>query len=96
METWIKHLRVIPEIILLTVAITVFGTAAAVGQTRLAELVEVEHVEYKELIGYGLVAGLDNTGDRTTSSRGSGFTVQSIANNRPPTARTQSANASHT
>jgi flagellar P-ring protein FlgI len=80
METWIKHLRVIPEIILLTVAITVFGTAAAVGQTRLAELVEVEHVEYKELIGYGLVAGLDNTGDRTTSSRGSGFTVQSIAN----------------
>lgn len=50
------------------------------AQTRLGDLVEVEHASRKELIGYGLVTGLDRTGDRTLSSRGSVFTVQSIAN----------------
>lgn len=50
------------------------------AQTRLGDLVEVEHARRKELIGYGLVTGLDRTGDRTLSSRGSVFTVQSIAN----------------
>lgn len=50
------------------------------AQTRLSDLVEVEQAHRKELIGYGLVTGLDRTGDRTLSSRGSVFTVQSIAN----------------
>ncbi len=53
---------------------------ATQAQTRLGDLVEVEHARQKELIGYGLVTGLDRTGDRTISSRGSVFTVQSIAN----------------
>lgn len=53
---------------------------SATAQTRIGDLVEVEHLQQRDLIGYGLVAGLDNTGDRTTSRRGSGFTVQSIAN----------------
>lgn len=50
------------------------------GQTRIGDLVEIQHAQSKELIGYGLVTGLDRTGDRTISSRGSVFTVQSIAN----------------
>lgn len=50
------------------------------AQTRLSDLVEIEHAQRKEMIGYGLVTGLDRTGDRTISSRGSVFTVQSIAN----------------
>lgn len=50
------------------------------SQTPLADLVEIQHAHRKELIGYGLVTGLDRTGDRTISSRGSVFTVQSIAN----------------
>jgi len=50
------------------------------GQTRLNDLVEIQHAQRKQLIGYGLVTGLDRTGDRTISSRGSVFTVQSIAN----------------
>jgi flagellar P-ring protein precursor FlgI len=52
----------------------------AVAQTQLSELVEIQNAQRKELIGYGLVTGLDRTGDRTISSRGSVFTVQSIAN----------------
>ena len=49
-------------------------------QTRLSELVEIENAHRKELIGYGLVTGLDRSGDRTISSRGAMFTVQSITN----------------
>ncbi len=48
--------------------------------TRLSELVEIENAHRKELIGYGLVTGLDRSGDRTISSRGAMFTVQSITN----------------
>ncbi|WP_199535441.1 flagellar basal body P-ring protein FlgI [Rhodohalobacter sp. SW132] len=48
--------------------------------TPLTDLVEIQHAQRKELIGYGLVTGLDRTGDRTISSRGAVFTVQSIAN----------------
>lgn len=54
--------------------------AQSSGQTRLSDLVEVQHAHGKELIGYGLVTGLDRSGDRTISRRGSAFTVQSIAN----------------
>ncbi|MTI86460.1 MAG: flagellar basal body P-ring protein FlgI [Balneolaceae bacterium] len=50
------------------------------AQTRLSDLVEIQHAQRKELIGYGLVTGLDRTGDRSSSSRGAVFTVQSIAN----------------
>ncbi len=50
------------------------------AQTRISDLVEIEHAQHKELIGYGLVTGLDRTGDRTISRRGAVFTVQSIAN----------------
>lgn len=50
------------------------------AQTPLGDLVEIQHAKRKEMIGYGLVTGLDRTGDRTISSRGSVFTVQSIAN----------------
>jgi len=53
---------------------------ATAQTTPLSELVEIQNAQRKELIGYGLVTGLDRTGDRTVSSRGSVFTVQSIAN----------------
>lgn len=50
------------------------------AQTPISDLVEIQNSSRKELIGYGLVTGLDRTGDRTISSRGALFTVQSIAN----------------
>lgn len=50
------------------------------AQTRISDLVQIEDTDRNELIGYGLVTGLDRTGDRTVSRRGATFTVQSIAN----------------
>ncbi|MEX2347351.1 MAG: flagellar basal body P-ring protein FlgI [Balneolaceae bacterium] len=52
-----------------------FSTA----QTRLSDLVEIDKARKTELIGYGLVAGLDRTGDRALNRRGAVFTVQSVA-----------------
>ncbi len=73
-----------PSVATLAVAVLAIVFAAIVpdarAQTRLSDLVEVENAHRKELIGYGLVTGLDRTGDRTLSTRGAVFTVQSIAN----------------
>ncbi|MGD8427245.1 MAG: flagellar basal body P-ring protein FlgI, partial [Balneolaceae bacterium] len=49
------------------------------AQTRIGDLVEINNAQKTELIGYGLVSGLDRTGDRSMGSRGAAFTVQSIA-----------------
>ncbi len=65
----------------LVLSISLLGMYSSVqAQSRLSDLVEIQHAERTELIGYGLVTGLDRTGDRSSSSRGSVFTVQSIAN----------------
>ncbi len=67
--------------LLLTMFAFLFIAEDLRGQTTpLGDLVEIQHAQRKELIGYGLVTGLDRTGDRTISSRGAVFTVQSIAN----------------
>ncbi|RMF10554.1 MAG: flagellar basal body P-ring protein FlgI, partial [Candidatus Neomarinimicrobiota bacterium] len=50
------------------------------GQVRIKDLVSIENAQQKPLIGYGLVVGLDGTGDRSSSSRGAVFTVQTISN----------------
>ena len=55
-------------------------TIKAQAQTRLTDLVELENMQRKELIGYGFVTGLDRTGDRSLGNRGAAFTVQSVAN----------------
>lgn len=55
------------------------GLGTVRGQTRIGELVEVKNARKVNLIGYGLVSGLDRSGDRSIGSRGSAFTVQSIA-----------------
>ncbi|MDR8394230.1 flagellar basal body P-ring protein FlgI [Aliifodinibius sp. S!AR15-10] len=67
--------------LLLTVLIMISLVAGETrAQTRLSDLVKVQHAQPKKLIGYGLVTGLDRSGDRTISSRGAAFTVRSIAN----------------
>ena len=70
--------RRITSLTLVLLCFMMFGDLYA--QTRLSDLVEVQYAQRKELIGYGLVTGLDRSGDRTLSSRGSVFTVQAIAN----------------
>lgn len=57
-----------------------FNFIESQAQTRLSDLVELEDMQRKELIGYGLVTGLDRTGDRSMGNRGAAFTVQSVAN----------------
>lgn len=56
------------------------AAAQDAGSARLKDLVVVEGATPVQLTGYGLVVGLDRTGDRARGSRGSVYTVQSIAN----------------
>ena len=48
---------------------------ASANATRLKEVASVQGVRTNQLVGYGLVVGLDGTGDQTTSTP---FTTQSI------------------
>lgn len=59
----------------ITVAV-LLAAVAAPGATRLKELVTVEGVRDNQLVGYGLVVGLNGTGDR----RQTVFSAQSLAN----------------
>ncbi|HQH28874.1 MAG TPA: flagellar basal body P-ring protein FlgI, partial [Oligoflexia bacterium] len=59
---------------LLLAAFFLFPSSA--GAARLKDIAEVEGVRGNELIGYGLVVGLNGTGDK----RGSVFTPQSMSN----------------
>ena len=51
------------------------GSAPADAQTRLRDIVDVEGVRQNDLIGYGIVVGLNGTGD---SVRNSPFTEDSL------------------
>lgn len=47
---------------------------------RLKELIHIEQAAPLQLTGYGLVVGLDRTGDRARGNRGAPHTISSIAN----------------
>ena len=53
------------------------GMPQAVHAERLKDLAGIQGVRQNQLLGYGLVVGLDGTGDQTTQTP---FTVQSIIN----------------
>ncbi|HYB64569.1 MAG TPA: flagellar basal body P-ring protein FlgI [Steroidobacteraceae bacterium] len=53
------------------------GLAAPVHAERIKDIATVAGVRTNQLVGYGLVVGLDGTGDQTTQAP---FTVQSIEN----------------
>lgn len=65
--------------ILLIVLFGCTGMNLSMAQTRISNLVEINHAQKQKIIGYGLVTGLDRTGDRTYGGRGTTFTVQSVA-----------------
>jgi flagellar P-ring protein precursor FlgI len=50
------------------------------GSARLKDLVTLEGASPVQLTGYGIVVGLDRTGDRARGRRGAAYTVQSITN----------------
>ncbi|MFW5972458.1 MAG: flagellar basal body P-ring protein FlgI [Bacteroidota bacterium] len=79
------HRRTDVMIRILTLLLLVSLTAADVfaqqaGSARLKDLVLLEGAAPVQVTGYGLVVGLDRTGDRARGTRGAGYTIQSIAN----------------
>ncbi len=50
------------------------------AQSRIKDIARIENSHQTSLIGYGLVVGLNGSGDRSTGRRGAVFTVQSISN----------------
>lgn len=68
---------------LLVVIVTLTSVPAGAqdaGSARLKDLVVLDGAAPVQLMGYGLVVGLDRTGDRARGQRGSPYTVQSITN----------------
>src|SRR5258707_14360353 len=57
--------------------IAICAIASPVSAQRIKDLATVQGVRTNQLIGYGLVVGLDGSGDQTTQTP---FTVQSLAN----------------
>ena len=62
-------------IALIVVALTAMGAAPALAQSRIKDIVEFEGVRDNMLVGYGLVVGLNGTGD---TLRNAPFTKQSL------------------
>lgn len=62
--------------LLLVCALTLAPAASATGPTRLKELAIVEGARDNQLVGYGLVVGLNGTGDK----RQTYFSAQTLAN----------------
>ena len=58
----------------------VMSRAARAQEVRLRDLVLTDAAPPVRLMGYGLVTGLNGTGDRVSGTTGSGETVQSIVN----------------
>ncbi len=67
-----KRIKKISLICILLMAIP----SLAIGGIRIKELARVQQIEKKPLVGYGLVVGLNGTGD----SRRTNFTTQSVVN----------------
>jgi len=66
--------------ILLCSLVLLISVTSVFSQTKIRDITKVLGANERTLIGYGLVTGLDRTGDRTIRRSGAAFTVQSIAN----------------
>ena len=70
-----KNFKLISTLIILMTINTLFT-----AQVRIKDLANIEKTSQTALVGYGLVVGLDGSGDRITGQKGAVFTVQAIAN----------------
>ncbi len=61
-------------------ALALSPVAAAAQEARVKDLVTVERDVPRRLMGYGIMVGLDGTGDRAMGTVGSPQTVRSVAN----------------
>lgn len=67
--------RLVPGLAALAVGVAVLGTPGSAHAERLKEVASIQGVRTNQLIGYGLMVGLDGTGDQTTQAP---FTAQSM------------------
>lgn len=65
---------------LLLAALLALAAPAIAQEPRIADLTVEGSAVPLRLVGYGLVVGLDGTGDRTMASREGGMTVQAVVN----------------
>ena len=61
----------------LCLALTVAASSTVLAATRIKEVAAIEGVRSNQLTGFGLVVGLDGTGDQTTQMP---YTSQGLAN----------------
>ena len=71
--------RHLPVLLALALALAL-QTARAQSPVRIKDITTYRNLQHIALVGYGLVIGLNGTGDRAIGRRGTVFTVQSIAN----------------
>ena len=69
--------RSVPALLGLCLGLLVAGAPAPAAAERVKDLASIAGVRSNQLVGYGLVVGLDGTGDQTSQAP---FTVQSIKN----------------
>ncbi len=72
-----RRYRLIERLLAMLLAAAAMLAAQAAGAERLKDLASIAGVRDNQLVGYGLVVGLDGSGDQTTQTP---FTVQSIIN----------------
>ena len=63
------------QILRLLAALLVFAAASAQAQVRIKDIVDIEGVRENQLVGYGLVVGLNGTGDKLNDNI---FTLESL------------------
>lgn len=68
--------RALAPVLLAALAMTAARTSQASPEVRIKDLARVEGVRSNPLVGYGLVVGLQGSGDGTQAA----FTIQSLAN----------------
>lgn len=62
-------------LVILAVTVVALPTARVTAQTRIKDVTSIQGVRGNQLVGYGLVVGLNGTGD---SGRNAPFTQQSV------------------
>ncbi|MFL9873753.1 flagellar basal body P-ring protein FlgI [Paraburkholderia megapolitana] len=77
LATGFRSVGLVPVCAALAFAFALSFSSPAAHAERLKDLVSIQGVRDNPLIGYGLVVGLDGTGDQTTQTP---FTTQTLAN----------------
>jgi flagellar P-ring protein FlgI len=73
---FVRLARTLAPVVCAALALMLAAAAAPVRAERIKELATIQGVRTNQLLGYGLIVGLDGTGDQTTQAP---FTTQSLA-----------------